>query len=168
MQQYSCVLSRTLGLPLLALRSNWHFCQQFIKSLLSATPFPPHLQASRELGLTRLLWRGCYWLSVLAACPPFFQLCFETQSKFKKKEKKNRYFCSLYSHQCSCRRSVKHGCERSSTVQVGLHNPYVQERKISYSEKRVYALQEGRRGGGRQEAKMRKKRAKRTLWTASL
>lgn len=82
-QRYSCVLSCTLGLPLLTLRSSWHFCQQFIKSLLSATPLPPHLQASREPGLTRLLWRGCYWLSVLAASPPFFQLCFETQSKFK-------------------------------------------------------------------------------------
>lgn len=85
-QRPSCILFCSLGLPLLTLRSNWHFCQQFIKSLLSATPLPPHLQASRDLGLTRLLWRGCYWLSVLAASPPFFQLCFETQPKFKKRK----------------------------------------------------------------------------------
>lgn len=75
-QWYSCILSCSLGLPLLTLRSNWHFCQQFIKSLLSATPLPPHLQASRDLGLTRLLWRGCYWLSVLAASPSFLPALF--------------------------------------------------------------------------------------------
>lgn len=118
MQRYSLILSPFLVLPLLTLRSNWHFCQQFIRSLLSTTPLPPHLQASRDLDLTRLLWRGCYWLSVLAASPPFFQLCFETQSKLKKK-KKFRRSCSLCSHQHS--RSIKHGCKRSSSMQVGLH-----------------------------------------------
>lgn len=98
------------------------FCQQFIYSLLYATPLPPHLQASRDLGLTRQLWRGSYWLSALAASHPFFQLCFETQSKFKKKKnlKKIRHSCSPYSHQQrSHRHSLKHGCKMSSTGQAG-------------------------------------------------
>lgn len=92
MQQYTGVLSLSLGLPMLALRSNWHFLPAIHWKQLSTSPLPPHLQASQDLGLTRLWWRGCCWLPVLAASPPFFQLCFETQSKFKKKKIKNWMF----------------------------------------------------------------------------
>lgn len=120
------VLSCSLRLPLLILRSN---CQQFFLPALHLEPalchpFPPHLQASRDLGLTRQLWRGCYWLSVLAASHPFFQLCFETQSKLKKKkfEKKKLDIPALPTHlhqQRSHHHSLKHGCKRSSTRKAG-------------------------------------------------